>query len=336
MAQNIDLSFFQKLQKNAFEKVPKLLDELDLAMEHVERPVQQTLQMISEMHGVYNGASSQLSQFVKGLSSKFPKIDGKIQSTLGTVEAGLREIENITKSLQSLIGRINDLVGHTMDAPTLRAFIGKSQSLHPIINKQIQDNIGKLPYFQQISESVGMFYNITINSEMIDPIKCLSSNYKHESEDTNCLLRNKNYKKMFRPIADMMEDSNNLLNARYIRCSPMNDCGVKFKNYSQDSPKAHGYNNCMDVFHKDRMIAAKGQARNEIVSTFQDKLRLLNTYFPVTVTIDRKTDFQQIQTEHGPLLVDEHGRELQRNTDDQNKNNMDALASSEIKKSILS
>ncbi len=155
MAQNIDLSFFQKLQKNAFEKVPKLLDELDLALEHVERPVQQTLQMISEMHGAYNGASSELSGFVKGLSSKFPKIDSKIQSTLGTVESGLQEIENITKTLQSLIGRINDAVGHSMDAPTLRAFIGKSQSLHPVINKQIQEGFKVKHYKDYMQFSIG-------------------------------------------------------------------------------------------------------------------------------------------------------------------------------------
>lgn len=336
MTQNVDLSFFENLQKNAFEKVPKLLDELDLALEHVERPVQQTLQMISEMHGAYNGASSELANFTKSLSSKFPKLDSKIQSILGTVENGLITIENLTKEVQSLIGRINNLTGHSMDAATLRAFIGKSQCLHPIINKEIQNNIGQFPYFQQISESIGMFYNITINSDIIDPLKCLQSNYKHESDNTNSILRNKTYKKMFRPIADMIEDSHNLLNARYQRCSPMNDCGVKFSNYSSESPKAHGYNNCMDVFHKDRMVSAKGQALNEIVSTFQDKLRLLNTYFPVTITIDRKTDSQEIMTEHGPLMVDEHGREYQRNTKDQNTNNMDALASSEQKKSILS
>lgn len=336
MAQNIDLSFFRSLQKNAFEGVPKLLDELDLALEHVERPVQQTLQMISEMHGAYNGASSQLAQLVEGLGGKFPKIEKTIQNTFGNITNAVSQIENIIQTTQSLIGRINNMVGSSMDAATLRAFVCKSQSLNPKINQQIQQNIGQFPYFQQISESVGMFYNITLNSDIIDPYKWLNSNYGRNNNNTNSFLRNNVYKKMFRPISDMVEDSGNLLNARMLRCSPINDCGLKLKNYSTESPKAHGYNNSMDVFHKDRMIEAQGQALMEIVSMFQDKLKLLNTYFPVTINIDRETSVQEIQTEHGPLLVDEHGREFQKNTNDQNTDNMDALAASDIKKSILS
>lgn len=329
-----DYNFFKSLNANVFDLSPKILDELHLALEHSEKPIPQTMQVISEMHGPFNGSSSAMQNFMNSFTGKLGKFESALSKTKSTIASQVKQIQEVIKQLNSTVELINRTTTSEMDTPTLRAFIGESQKLNPLVNDMIQREIGRFPMFQQISESIGMFYNLHITRSMVDPEKLSKQNKGYEKYDTNMILRKTGFKKMFRPVSEMLENAHNVTESLASRCLPINDFSNYKKNYSNSKPVTHGYNNCHDVFHLKRAVNAKDGAMIKLVNQFGDRLRLLNTFFPVTMSVDYGTENQEIITEHGPVLVDEHGRGYSGYVNSASEDNLEALASSDIKKSI--
>lgn len=333
MAETADYTFFKSLNADVFDLTPKILDELHLALEHSENPIDQTMQVISEMHGPYNGSSESLLKFSENFSKKMGKFDSAMSKTQISIKNRVSQIQEITKQIQSTISLINRKTAHQMDTPTLRAFVGEAQKLNPLVNDMIQRDIGKFPMFQQVSESIGMFYNIHVTRSMVDPRKTLemSKGYDYTTSRT---LRKPTYQKLFRPISEMLETSNRMTDAMAYRCLPPHDMSNFHSNYSNEKPITHGFHNCQDVFHQKRMIGARDGVLIKLINQFGDQLRLLNTFFPVTVSVDFATESREIDTEHGKVLVDEHGRNYGGYTQNAVPDNLDAMGSSHLKKSI--
>jgi hypothetical protein len=327
-------NFFKSLNCNVFDLKPKILDELHLALEHCENPIMQTMQVISELHGPFNGGSQALADFVNTFKGQLGKFESALQKSITSVESQINQIKQLTSEISSNVNLINQITSSQMDTPTLRAFVCESQKLNPLINDMIQREIGKFPMFQQISEQVGMFYNLHVDKRMVDPEKVLTDNTGYKKYDTNMVMRKQNFKQGFRPVTEMVEHSHNFTESLVSRCVPYYDLGNHVKGYSGGSPSAHGYTNCQDVFHLKRAQDAKNGAMIKLLSKFGDRLRLLNSFFPVTMSVNYGTESQEIQTEHGPVLVDEHGRNYGGFTDNANKDNLDALGSSEVKQSV--
>lgn len=331
---DVDYKFLKSLNCNVFDLKPKILDELHLALEHSENPINQALQVISELHGPFNGSSQALMSFVNSFKGKMGKFESVLQKSSSNIQDKINQIKELTSEISSNINLINQITCSQMDTPTLRSFICEAQKLNPLINDMIQREIGKFPMFQQISEQVGMFYNLHINKRMIDPEKVLTDNTGYKSYDTNMVLRKQNYQKGFRPVVEMVEHAHNFTESLMSRCLPFYDLGNHVKGYSQSSALAHGYTNCQDVFHLKRAQNAKDGAMMKLLAKFGDRLRLLNSFFPVTMSVNYGTESREIQTEHGPVLVDEHGRSYGGFVDNANKDNLESLGSSEIKQSV--
>lgn len=336
MAQTADYKFFKSLNCNAFDLTPKILDELHLALEHVENPINQTMQVISELHGPFSGSSQELGDFIQSLSGKLGKFESALKKMQSNVKTQIAKVKDAVSKVESSVNLINQITSSEMSTSMLRAFIGQAQKLNPLVNDLIQREIEKFPMFQQISESIGMFYNIHISKVMIDPEKVLNGNTGYKSDDTNMVLRKDNFKKIFRPISEMIEQSNNLTESLIHRCQPITDLTNYIKNYSESSSKCHGYSNCQDVFHYKRAVAAKDGALVKVISHLGDRVRLLNSIFPVTVSLDYGTQTQEIQTEHGPVMIDENGRSFSENTNNASKDNLNSIGSSLLKQSYKS
>lgn len=331
---DVDLKFFKSLSGNVFNMTPKILDELHLALEHCENPINQTMQVISELHGPFNGTSQHLADFMSSFKGKLGKFESVLQKTASTISSRVSELREITSKLTSTVNLINQVTCSSMDTPTLRAFIGEAQKLNPLVNDMIQREIGKFPMFQQISESVGMFYNLHITKKMIDPDMVMKDNTGYKNYDTNMVTRKDGFQKVFRPVVEMIEGSHNLVDSLMHRCQPALDLFNHIPNYSKGRPQAHGYNNCQDVFHHERATNAKDGAFMKLVGKFGDQLRLLNSFFPVTVSVDYGTRSQTIETEHGSIMVDESGRGYANYHSTTPKDNLDAMGSSKAKQSI--
>lgn len=334
MAEVADYNFFKSLNANVFDLSPKILDELHLALEHSEKPIEQTMQVISEMHGPYNGSSEKMAEFVNSFAGKLGKFESALTKSKSLMNSKAEQIKSIVSEIKSTVNLINKTTASQMNTPMLRAFIGEAQKLNPLVNDLIQREIDRFPMFQQVSESIGMFFNIHVTKTALDVSKTLKNNTGYTNYDTNMILRKNSFKKSFRPISEMIERSHVLTDSLSYRCIPQNDIANYHKNYGDSTPFSHGYNNCQDVYHLERMKNARNGSLIKLINTFGDQLRLLNTFFPVTISLDYGTESQEIMTEHGPVLVDEHGRGYDGYNNSASVDNLEALASSEIKQSI--
>lgn len=334
MASLADTKFFKSLHYTALNPLPTILDELHLALEHVENPIMQTMQMISEFHGPFNGASQQLAQMVNSFNSAIGKFESSLQKISSSITNKINQMQGIIADLESTVNRINQITTFSMDVPILRSFISKAQDLHPLINDLIQREIGKFPFFQQISENIGLFYNLHIVQDVIDAPARILSNIGLKTTETCNVLRPQLFKKIFRPLAEMVEESTNFLDSCMHRCQPLYEMGSWMGAYSKGKPLAHGYNNCNDVFHKPRMLEAQKGAMLSLISHFGDRVRLLNSFFPVKMQVNMFTETDQIQTEHGPVMVDEHGRGFPKYKNPSPEDNLEAMGASKIKESI--
>jgi hypothetical protein len=328
MVADITDKFIKGITNTVFDLTPRFLDEIQMGMEHAENPINQTLQIISQFHGPYNGASSHIADFIKKYSDKLSKFENALGRVNNKLNKKIDRIQQAIGEIENRVETINKLVGNNMSTAHLRSFIQNAQNIHPLINDMIQREISKFPYFKQISEEVGMFFNLHIDKTLVNAEQILSGNRTREYS-TNSNIKPRLYNNTFKPIADMVEDGMNLVDSFMHRALPLGD---NIKNVAGDI--AHGFNGVRDVLHHARALGAKNGSLIVLMDGVGEQLRLLNTFFPVTFTRNNDTTSGELTTEHGPLMVDEHGRHYGGNINDAPRDDLENLGSSRVKQNI--
>lgn len=258
---------------------------------------------MDEMNEISN--SSNLFSYL----SKVAEQESTYKDLLESSSSGLDEITNKIAETSSLIGRINDTSSALFDTPLLREFVTRANRLHPEISALIQQNIDKFPYFQQISENVGSLYAITSTISSIDPVSWLKSG----TQDffTNNVLRGTVQPKLFGQVTNMINNADNLLNTLHLRNLPNNFMGLVKQEYSKGSAIAHGFSGAMDVFHANRAFNAKAAILPKLITKVQDKLRLIDTFFPVVQAVKSENKYYSIPVEDTIIKVNSFGRSVE-------------------------
>ena len=238
------------------------------------------------------------------------KQDQTYKDMMEKSQIGLDIITEKIANTQSMIGRVNMVSAAMFDAPMLRQFIATAQNMHPALNAIIQQNIDKFPYFQQISESIGSFYTITATVNCIDPMSWIKTNTKDFF--TNTVIRGTIQGKLFAPVSNMISYSDNMLNSMFLRNSPITNAGMVYPDYSNQEPIAHGFSNSMDVFHAQRSLNAKAKILPNLMNNVQDKLRNLNSFFPVVQAIQAPNQVFNVAVEGSQMLVNSFGRPVKK------------------------
>lgn len=272
----------EKFQQSLFSdpsgqrKTPTIFDELRWAMEHAQNPLEQVTQLIAEFHGPFNGMTSCMA-FVINELSKLGTAGALIQNTSSAINL----IEGLTSALTSLVGRQNNINCSQMSIPLLREFVSRTQAMHPAINNYIQNNIGKFPYFQQISDEVGSLGKIVLLKTDIPPVDRINSDGKTTME-TNSRLSRKTADKLFNKIHTLVDDSANLLDVLFLRAmSVENNMGLLQQSYGKAGTAiAHGHSFCMDAFNAQRNKDAVQPCLMKTIDKFGSRLELCDSFFP--------------------------------------------------------
>jgi hypothetical protein len=259
-------------------KTGTVFDELYGSLETSDKPLDRILQMIAEFHGPWNGSSRQLTDFLAFLASI---TDSSVLKSLALAKgADACSVEQAISNLpKSSVGKINPHTFAIMPTPLLREFINRSQKIHPAINMYIQMHIGTFPYYQQVSEDIGQYSSVVMQSTEIDPMKWMDQN------GVNCLNTNSRMNKnillkMFPEIFYLMDNSQNITNSLFLRAMPVeNNMGILHTDYSSETPIAHGHSFTMDVFNAKRKRSAIAPCTAAVVNLAQDALRLINKFF---------------------------------------------------------
>lgn len=286
---------------------PTIFDELRWAMQHSQKPLEQTLQLISEFHGLWTGMSAQLMGLINSLSNANNK------DYVKAAQSALNLFNSISKDIPSAVGRQNKITAGQMNVPLLREFVSRCQALHPSINNFIQLNIGKYPYFQQISESVCQHGQIVLSKSEIPPIDRLQLDGKHTMQ-SDSPLRRTSTDKLFKTCYTLVDTSSSLVNCLYLRgLAVENNMGLLYPEYGKGSnPMAHGHNFTMDGFNAKRGKDAIQPCISQASSKFGPTLQLVDTFFPVTYEIANTPQFFQLEAEGKSYVADKLNRPLTR------------------------
>lgn len=292
-----------------------IFDELSCSLECSDRPLDKAIQTIAEFHGPWTGGSEQLADFTAFTSARLKSNSLKAQANKTAFKALGAQKANFNK-VASSVNKQNPETCAIMPTPLLREFVNRVQKMHPAINMYIQMHIGTFPYFQQVSEDIGQFASIVMNSTSIDPLKWPNQNGV-ECLDTNSRMDKNTRLKMPSEIFNLMDNASNLLNSLFLRAMPKeNNCGFLKQNYSSQKPSAHGHNFCMDVFNADRNKKAVAPCTAVILDLSQDTLRLVNKFFNVKETSRYSVEGFNVSMNEGPngqpitYVVDNSGRPL--------------------------
>lgn len=287
---------------------PTIFDELRWAMQHGQFPLEQTVQMISEFHGPWTGMSQNLMSLVRSLGTS-----SSSRSYMAAAEQAVDLLNQLAQSNPSAIGRINNIIGGQMNVPLLREFVSKSQSLHPSVNNFIQMNIGKYPYFQQISESVCQHGQIVLTKNEIPPMDRLKSGGA-KTMDTNAPVARTTGDKMFEKCYDLIETTDNLLNTLFLRAMPVeNSMGLLNTSYGKgNNPLSHGHSFAMDGFNAKRAKDAVQPCIARATAKFGPSLELVDTFFPVKYEIENTPQFFSLVGEGETYVADKLNRPVTR------------------------
>jgi hypothetical protein len=290
-------------------------DELYSAMETSENPLDRTIQLISEFHGPWSGGSVELTDFTSFIASRLRSAP-IIQQAIQTANQALDAVNAINNLVNSSVGKQSPLTCAIMPAAMLREFLNRAQKLHPSINMYIQMNINSFPYFQQISEDIGLFASIVMNQSSIDPmmwplqggVGCL---------ETNSRMNLNTYLKMAEDIFNLMDNANNLTNALFLRSmAKQNNMSFMHPEYSKERPIAHGHNFTMDVFNGARNIAAIAPCLAAVISIAGDVIRLINKFLCLKELKRYSVEGFEISMNEGPngepvtYIVDQSSRPM--------------------------
>lgn len=292
-----------------------LFDEMYASLETSEKPLDKAIQFIAEFHGPWNGSSRELTDFITFLASAK---DSALLKNLSIQKANAAcEIQNVLTNLPpSSIGKSDPRTFAIMPNPLLREFINRSQKLHPAINMYIQMHIGTFPYYQQISEDIGQYAAVTMNTTEIDPILWPNSN-GISCSTTNSRLSKRSYLKMLPEVFNLMDSANNLVNAMYLRSMQTdNNMSLLHTGYSRESPIPHGHNFSMDVHNAQRKRAASDACLAAVINLTGDAIRLLNKFFCIKELARYDVESFQITMNEGPngepvtYIVDQNNRPM--------------------------
>ena len=294
------------------------IDELYCAMETSENPLDRTIQLIAEFHGPWSGGSVELTDFTSFVASAL-KSSPMAQQAVQTASQALDAVNAVNRIVDSAVGKHSPLTCAIMPAPLLREFLNRAQKLHPSINMYLQMNIGSFPYFQQISEDIGLFASIVMNQSSIDPmmwplqggVGCLN---------TNSRMNINTYLKMAEDIFNLMDNANNLTNTLFLRSmAKQNNMSFLHPEYSKENPIAHGHNFTMDVFNAARNIAAMAPCLAAVLSIAGDVIRLINKFLCLKELNRYSVEGFEISMNEGPngeavtYIVDQSGRPMHDN-----------------------
>lgn len=275
----VDEKFFQNLyaDPSGQRKGPTIFDEMRWALQHADKPLEQITQLIAEIHGPFNGMTACTASLMELLGSL-----GSATSSVSNIAGALSLLEAVTAAMQSSIGKLNNITASQMSIPMLRQFITKAQQLHPAINNYIQTNIGKFPFFQQISDDVGSLGQIVLNKIDVPPVDRVNSDGAINMQ-TSCRLGRRPASKIFKTINTLVEEQHNLVDTLFFRAMhPENNIGLLKTDYGKSgSAISHGHNFCMDGFNAQRKKDAVQPCLMKALDKFGAVLQLCNTYFPV-------------------------------------------------------
>lgn len=283
-----------------------IFDELRHATQHSQKPLEQVIQLISETHGVWTGINQNTANLLTLLLSLYSNKDSK---NIGSqVKSALTALKSVVS--KSTIGRQNTMTANDMSIPMLREFVSKSQAVHPAVNAYIQNNVGKLPYFQQISEQVGSLGQIVLTSKDIHPSKRIDIDGKN-TMTTDYPIRRNVERNLFKNISKEIDYSTSLVNCLFLRALRPNNCGPILDNGSITT-KSHGYDYVMDTENADRNKKVVPECLAKAVNRFGPTTQLLNSYFPISYEVQNRSEFYEITTETGSCYVDRLNRPITR------------------------
>lgn len=282
---------------------PTIFDELRWATEHAQNPLEQVIQLISEFHGPWTGMSQQLMQFVNSVASAKQSKD--INSYVGVAQDALSLLDTLSQSIPSTVGRVNDIIASNMNIPLLREFVSQCQAIHPTVNAYIQNNIGKYPMFQQISEDVCSFGQVVLKPSEIPPMDRVETG-GDESMQTDSVLSRADNTKLYPPVKNMVDIANSLVEVLFLRTQPIeNNMALLNPEYGKNGKGvAHGHNFTTDSFNAKREKDAIQPCVIEATSKFGPALQLCNWAFPYQYQSKNNVEFYSLQAEGKAYIAD--------------------------------
>ncbi len=282
---------------------PTIFDELRWATEHAQNPLEQVVQMISEFHGPWTGMSQQLMNFVNAVASAKQSKD--INSYVNTAKQAMSLLDTLSQAIPTTVGRVNNIIASNMNIPLLREFVSQCQSIHPTVNSYIQNNIGKYPMFQQISEDVCSFGQIVLKPSEIPPMDRIETG-GDESMQTDSVLARSDNTKLYDPIKNMVDISNSLVELMFLRTQPIeNNIALLKPEYGKDGkPISHGHNFATDGFNAKRGKDAIQPCVIEATSKFGPSLQLCNWAFPHKYQSKNNVEFYTLEAEGETYIAD--------------------------------
>lgn len=313
MSQISDEKFRKSLFSNPTgqRKDGTLFDRLRTSIQYSEKPLDQVVQTIAEIHGPWTGSSTELTDFTTFASGVFNS---------STLADSAKKNANYALSAKTAANKSPSGQSITtcafMPTPLLREFVNRSQKIHPSVNMYIQNNIGTFPYFQPVSEEVGQYANIVMNRTSVDPMRWPDRG-GNGCWNTNSRLNVNDILRIPGEIVTLMDDANNITNALFLRSMPkQNNMSFMHVDYSSERPIAHGHNYTMDVFNAKREQKSVVPCMAAILNLAGDVLRLLNRYFCIKELAKIPVEGFEITFNEGPngepitYVVDNNGRPM--------------------------
>jgi hypothetical protein len=291
MAQVLTENFTQRLYASPSsqkQNKPTIFDELRWAMQHSQKPLEQITQLIAELHGAYTGMTPILAEFLNIVNC------GESSASINNAIELLNQVNSL---LRSSIGRRNNINCSQMSVPLLREFISKCSAIHPSVNNYIQNNIGKFPFFQQISDDVATFGKIVLQRTDIPALDRILSGGM-ECMMTNSRLKRKTADLLIPAIARLADEPSNMLDVLFLRSmNKQNNMSMLKPQYGKSgNGLAHGHNFTMDAFNAKRNKDAIRPCLNNVANKFGALLQLDNVLFPVKQGALNKQSWHNLST----------------------------------------
>jgi len=280
---------------------PTIFDELRWAMQHSEDPLRQTMQLISEIHGPWTGMTEDvlglLNLILSLYNSKSSKININAKAAVGALGKLVAPSSNI--------GRLSSITANDMNPAFLREFVRRSQNINPAVFTFIQHNIGKYPYFQQVSEQVGSLGQAILTKRDVKLEDRVKTNGKNSWQTSYPVRRNSDIK-IFSQISSNIDISDAFLDVCFLRCLSSSNNGAILE--KSDTSISHGFDLSPDILNKDRVKKSSAPCLAEAVNRFGPTIKLLDTFFPVKYEVKPVPEFKTIKTEIGSVMVDQLAR----------------------------
>lgn len=266
---------------------PTIFDELRWATQHFDKPYEQVLQLISELHGPWSGMNKNVAGSLTN-------------SNIAITKAVNASLKLDTSSAPSNIGRINNIIANDMPIELYREFISKFSSIHPLIFNYIQRNISQFPHFQEISNHVGSFSKLHVS---INDYKLLDRNkVKRISSETST--------KVITPIKDIINNSYNLVNTLFVRnIRPHNSSLIKADNNT-------GMSFIQDYNNEKRTTGAYAECHDKTIKRFGPTLQLCDSFFPLVYQSQNTNKLFSLKADNVDYTADRYNRPIVRKTEE--------------------